>query len=162
MNTIDQLNHEVTNSNTRNITSLEMMFTCKCPRCRKGDMFQSSNPWKLRSTMKMNKHCAVCGQPFDIEVGFYFGSSYVSYAMSVALSVTTFVAWWTLIGFSYQDNRFFYWLSFNCVLLLLLQPYLMCVARTGWLSFFVRYDRNWQVNAPKALERTNKTHENNW
>ena len=125
-------------------------------------MFTASNAWNLRNTMKMNKHCPVCNQPLDLEVGFYFGSSYVSYAMSVALSVATFVAWWVLIGFSFHDDRFFYWLSFNCISLVLLQPYLMRVARTGWLSFFVRFDRNWRFNEPKPLERTNKVHENNW
>src|SRR5688572_8981859 len=162
MNTITQMNLEGKSRGDRNITAVEMLFSCKCPRCREGDMFKTSNPWNLRNTMKMNTHCPVCNQPLDIEVGFYFGSSYVSYAMSVALSVATFVAWWVLIGFSFQDNRFFYWLSFNCISLLLIQPYLMRVARTGWLSFFVRFDRNWRTNNPKPLERTNKLHENNW
>ena len=162
MNTIAKVNHEGRSKTGRNITAIEMLFGCKCPRCRKGDMFTGSNPWKLMQTMKMNKYCPVCNQPLDIEVGFYFGSSYVSYAMSVALSVATFVAWWLLIGFSFKDDRFFYWLTFNCISLVLLQPYLMRVARTGWLSFFVRFDRNWRINEPKPLERTNKLHENNW
>jgi len=100
-------------------------------------MFQDKNPWHLKNTMKMNKECPVCGQPLDIEVGFYFGSSYVSYAFTVALSVITFVLWWLTIGFSIYDNRVFYWLAFNAVFLIALQPYLMRVARTGWLSFFV-------------------------
>jgi hypothetical protein len=162
MNTIAQVNYEKQPTGERSITAVEMLFACKCPRCRKGDMFKASNAWNLRNTMKMNKHCPVCNQPLDIEVGFYFGSSYVSYALSVALSVATFVAWWVLIGFSFQDNRFFYWLAFNCIFLVLMQPYLMRVARTGWLSFFVRHDRNWRINEPKRLERTNKLHENNW
>jgi uncharacterized protein (DUF983 family) len=138
------------------------LLACKCPRCRKGDMFMDSNPWHLRNTMKMNKACPVCGQPLDVEVGFYFGSSYVSYALSVALSVATFVAWWVLIGFSLSDDRFFYWMGFNAVFLICLQPYLMRFARTGWLAFFVRYDRNWMTNPPKELERTNRDQENNW
>ena len=162
MNTIAQANYKEERTSERNLTAVEMLLGCKCPRCRKGDMFKTSNPWNLRNTMKMNKHCPVCNQPLDIEVGFYFGSSYVSYALSVALSVATFVAWWVLIGFSFEDNRFFYWLAFNCISLVLMQPYLMRVARTGWLSFFVRYDRNWRTNKPKPLERTNKLHENNW
>ena len=138
------------------------LFACKCPRCRRGDMFEDKNPWNLNKTMKMNKACPVCGQPLDIEVGFYFGSSYVSYALTVALSVATFIAWWVLIGFSLKDNRLFYWLAINAVLLIAAQPYLMRVARTGWLAFFVRYDKNWRVNPPKPLERTNKDQENNW
>jgi hypothetical protein len=142
--------------------SIFNLFLCKCPRCRRGDMFQDKNPWHLKNTMKMNKECPVCGQPLDIEVGFYFGSSYISYAFTVALSVITFVLWWLTIGFSLYDNRVFYWLIFNAVFLIALQPYLMRVARTGWLSFFVWYDKNWRTNPPKPLERTNKDQESNW
>src|SRR4051812_337886 len=98
VNSIDMLKLERTPSALN-------LLKCKCPRCRKGDMFENKNPWKLNKTMKMNKECPVCGQPLDIEVGFYFGSSYVSYAFTVALSVATFVAWWVLIGFSLYDNR---------------------------------------------------------
>jgi len=112
--------------------------------------------------MKMNKECPVCRQPLDIEVGFYFGSSYVSYALTVALSVATFVAWWVLAGFSLYDNRIFYWLTLNAILLVVAQPYLMRLARTGWLAFFVHYDKNWRTNPPQPLERTNKDQENNW
>src|SRR3954452_5015766 len=112
------------------------LFAWKCPRCRQVDMFEDSNPWHLKNTMKMNKECPVCGQPLDIEVGFYFGSSYVSYAFTVAFSVATFVAWWVLVGFSLYDNRVWYWLALNGFLLIALQPYFMRLARTGWLAFF--------------------------
>lgn len=138
------------------------VFACKCPRCRRGDMFENKNPYALRTTMRMNRECPVCGQPFNIEVGFYYGSSYVSYAASVALSVATFVAWWVIIGFSLQDNRFFYWLIFNSVFLIAAQPYLMRLARTGWLMFFVRYDINWRTPPTQQLERVNEEQEKNW
>jgi len=62
------------------------LLKCKCPRCRKGDMFENKNPYILKETMKMNKECPVCGQPLNIEVGFYYGSSYISYAVAVALA----------------------------------------------------------------------------
>ena len=138
------------------------VFKCKCPRCRRGDMFENKNPYVLKTTMRMNKECPVCGQPFNLEVGFYYGSSYVSYAASIALSVATLIAWWVLIGFSLQDNRFFYWLIFNTVFLIAAQPYLMRLARTGWLMFFVRYDINWRTPPTQQLERLNEEQEKNW
>jgi Protein of unknown function (DUF983) len=139
------------------------LFKCKCPRCRKGNMFKDSNPWRLKNTMKMNKECPVCKQPFNIEVGFYFGSSYISYALTIALSAASFIAWWLVIGFSLDDNRVFYWLALNAFFLIVLQPYLMRVARTGWLAFFVRYDKDWRINPPgTSLERVNEDQENNW
>lgn len=88
----------------------------------------------------MKEHCEVCGQPMEIEEGFYYGTGYVSYALAVAISVASFIAWWVIIGMSFHDNRFFWWIGFNAVLLVALQPYLMRLSRTIWLSFFVRYD----------------------
>ena len=138
------------------------LLKCKCPRCRKGDMFENRNPYVLKETMRMNKECPVCGQPFNIEVGFYYGSSYISYAAALVLSAATLIIWWVLIGFSLSDNRFFYWLAFNAVFLIAAQPYLMRVARTGWIAFFVRYDKNWRINSPRTIERTNEDQEGNW
>lgn len=138
------------------------LLKCKCPRCREGNMFETQNPYNLKKCMKMNERCAVCGQPFDLEVGFYYGSSYISYALTIALSVATFVAWWVLIGFSLYDNRIFAWLTVNSLLLILLQPVLMRIARTGWLAFFVRYDAQWKTKAPKPVERTNDGLKNAW
>ncbi len=137
-------------------------LACKCPRCRSGNMFAEKNPYRLKTTMKMNERCPVCRQPFDIEVGFYYGSSYVSYAFSIAISVASLIAWWLFIGLSTSDNRFFYWLIANALLLVVLQPFLMRLARSVWLSFFVRYDRNWQTNEPAVPERINKDQMNNW
>jgi len=124
-------------------------------------MFENKNPYVLKETMKMNKECPVCGQPLNIEVGFYYGSSYISYAVAVALSAATCIAWWVLIGFS-SDDRLVYWLAFNAAFLITAQPYLMRVARTGWLAFFVRYDKNWRTKPPQPLERTNEDQEGNW
>ncbi|MRG44941.1 DUF983 domain-containing protein [Chitinophaga sp. SYP-B3965] len=117
----------------------------KCPRCRRGDLYQHKNPYRLGSFMKMNENCPVCGQPTEPETGFYFGTGYVSYALSIALSVATFVAWFVLIGFSLYDSRLFWWLGINGVILVALQPILMRVSRSIWLAFFVYYDRNWRL-----------------
>lgn len=87
----------------------------------------------------MKENCDVCGQPMEIEVGFYYGTSYVSYILTVILSAISFAGWWLLIGFSYSDNRFVYWITSNAVVLLALQPYFMRFSRTLWLSFFVKY-----------------------
>lgn len=158
----DPMLHGIDQTKSDRNPSVLNLFRCKCPRCRTGDMFQDGSPWRLKNTMKMNKECPVCKQPLDIEVGFYFGASYVAYALTTALSVATLVACWVLIGFSYQNNNFFYWMGCNAVFLIAMQPYLMRVARTGWLAFFVRYDSNWKTTPPQPLERTNKDQEGNW
>jgi uncharacterized protein (DUF983 family) len=125
----------------------------RCPRCRTGKIFSSSNPYDLKNTVKMPRQCPVCGQPTEIEVGFYYGTGYVSYAVTTAFSVATFIAWWVLIGFSTEDTRFFWWLGINSVLMILMQPLFMRLSRSLWLSWFVKYDPNWRINKIQKLDR---------
>lgn len=114
---------------------------CKCPHCRSGDMFKNSNPYNLKSTLEMYKHCPVCGTDFEPEVGFYFGTGYVSYGLCIAFTVATFLFSLVTFGFSIKDNSLFYWLGTNVVLLVLLQPIIMRLSRVIWLSFFTKYER---------------------
>ncbi|MBM3445486.1 MAG: multidrug effflux MFS transporter [Bacteroidetes bacterium] len=125
----------------------------RCPRCRKGNIFISSNAYKLSNTTKMKEQCDVCGQPTEIEVGFYYGTGYVSYALSVAFSVATFFAWWVLIGFSLDDTRFFWWMGTNAVAMIVLQPLFMRLSRSIWLSWFVKYDKDWEKHPLESFER---------
>lgn len=134
----------------------------KCPRCRQGDMFANSNPYHLSQTMKMNETCSECGQAFDLEVGFYYGTSYVSYALAVAVSAATIVIWWMTIGLSVNDNRLLYWMIVNGIILIGLQPIFMRWARTIWLSFFVHYDPDWAIVPPEAPERVNEEMKHGW
>lgn len=121
------------------------MLHQKCPHCREGDMFKDKNPYHLKALFNMHKNCPVCGQQMEIEPGFYYGTAYVSYSLTVAFSASTFVAWWVLIGLSTRDHRIFWWIGINGISMLLLQPYFMRLSRTLWLSFFVKYNKDWQV-----------------
>lgn len=100
----------------------------------------------------MHDQCPVCGQPMEIEPSFYYGTGYVGYALAVAVTVASFIAWWAIVGLSLHDNRFFWWIGFNAVLLLALQPYLMRLSRTVWLSFFVRYDKQATATEPGTVQ----------
>jgi hypothetical protein len=111
-------------------------------------MFHTRKVYDLKRFMKMNEKCPVCGQRMELEIGFYYGTSYISYALTVALSVITFIAWWLTIGFSLEDHRLFYWIGINGLLLLLLQPWLMRLSRAVWLSFFVQYTMDWDQPDP--------------
>ena len=142
---------------------LSTVSGCYCPRCREGKLFEKPLSLKLSEITKMNKTCPVCGQPTEIEVGFFYGTSYVSYMLTVAISVASAIAWWLFVGFSLEDNRFVYWLIFNAVLLVALQPWLMRFSRSLWLSWFVKYDPYWRETAPEDVsERVNKDQGNNW
>ena len=130
------------------------MLTMKCPRCRRGPMFKSPNPFrklKLNYIFDMYDNCPVCNQKYDLETGFWYGTGYVSYALAVAVSATTFIAWLVLIGVSTDDNRIFWWLGLNAVLLVVIQPWLMRLSRVIYMRFFVRYDENYEVTKPKEF-----------
>jgi len=110
-------------------------------------MFKHSNPYKkikLSYILDMYETCPVCNQKYDLEVGFWYGTGYVSYALAVALSGITFVAWWILIGVSFNDNRVFYWLGINTFLLVVIQPWMMRLSRVIYLYFFVSYDADYE------------------
>jgi hypothetical protein len=83
--------------------------------------------------------------------------------MTVAISVASLVAWWVIIGLSTDDNRFFFWLGFNALLLFGLQPWLMRFSRSMWISWFVKYDPDWKDHQPEDVsERLNAEQANNW
>jgi uncharacterized protein (DUF983 family) len=142
------------------------VFQYKCPRCRQGNIFKEKNTYKLGSFMQMNETCPVCGQPTEIEPGFYYGTAYVSYALTVAFSIATFVAWFVLIGFSLQegDYRVLYWGIMNALFMIALQPVFMRLSRSMWFSWFVKYNPNWKLNPPKKEEneRIVPGQMNNW
>jgi hypothetical protein len=112
--------------------------------------------------MEMNEACPVCGQQTDIEVGFYYGTGYVSYVVALLITGASFLLWFLLIGFSFSDRRFLYWVGFNSVMLMALQPWLMRFARSLWLSFFVKYDPDWKDHKPEDPERIVKEQMGNW
>jgi uncharacterized protein (DUF983 family) len=118
----------------------------KCPRCREGNLFKKKSAYVFKGVVEMNEHCLVCGQPTEIEVGFYYGTGYVSYALTIAISVATFVVWKVLIGLSFDidDNRIFYWLGSNILILIILQPLVMRLSRSLWLSWFVPFEPDYK------------------
>lgn len=138
----------------------------RCPRCRRGKLFVHSNPYKLNTIVKMNKTCPVCGQPTDIEVGFYYGTAYVSYGLTVIFCMITFFVWWLLIGFSVQDGdyRLLYWCIINAVLLIGLQPVFMRLSRSLWISWFVKYEPDWKTKPipSENFERIVPEQMDNW
>lgn len=119
---------------------LQSVLTNKCPRCRRGDLFTDKNPYHLKHTVTMPEHCPVCGQKLELETGFYFGTGYVGYALTIMLTAFTFVLWWLTLGISIYNNSIFWWLGVNAALAILLQPVLQRWSRSIWIAFFVRYD----------------------
>ena len=113
----------------------------KCPNCRKGNMFTNKSMFPLSGLLKMPERCPECGQKMEIEVGFYYGTGYVSYGLTVALLAICFVAYWVILGLSVTDNSIFYALGFSVAVAVVLQPWLMRISRVLYLYMFVKYGR---------------------
>lgn len=131
------------------------ILAMRCPRCRRGPMFKDSNPYRnlsLKHISDMHDNCPVCGQKYDMEPGFWYGTGYVSYALAVAISVATFAAWWVLIGVSINDNRVMYWFITNSVVLVVAQPWMMRLSRVIYMRFFVNYDPEFDKTNPTKFE----------
>jgi len=82
----------------------------------------------------------VCGQQFELQTGFYFGTGFVSYVLTVLFSAIIIAAWWLTIGLSIRDNRVWWCLGLNAMVLVLLQLPIQRLARSIWLALFVQYE----------------------
>jgi hypothetical protein len=124
---------------------LVSMAKQKCPNCRKGGMFTNKSIFPLGKMMDMPEHCPHCGQKYEIEIGFWYGTGYVSYAISVGLFFTTAILFAIFYGFSYKNNSIFIFLGLAIGLMVLLQPFIMRYSRVIWLSVFVKYQSNEKI-----------------
>lgn len=120
---------------------LPSMLKMKCPNCRKGYMFKNNSIFPLGQVLDMPERCPVCGQKMELEVGFYYGTGYVSYALSVGLFFFNLIWYWGIFGLSYKDNSIFYYLITSVSIVILLQPWLMRISRVLYLYMFVKYGK---------------------
>lgn len=106
------------------------MLSCKCPRCRQGDLFEHAAV--SAKYTKMHRYCPRCGFDLEPEPGFYFGAMYISYAFNIAIFVTAFL--FTLIVFDPEPL----WVYFVAVLLpaALFLPFNFRLSRSIYLHLF--------------------------
>lgn len=125
---------EIINKPTRSLFSA--LVQCRCPHCRQGRLF----PYGTYSTnfYKMNNECPVCGQDFIIEPGFYYGSMYISYALTVAVEVAVILVLYQL----FNDPDIWVYIVAMTVALMILSPMVFRLSRSLLLTYFgsVKYD----------------------
>lgn len=129
----------MSNANRNKPNIVWSVINNKCPHCRKGDMFVERNPYKLSATLKMHKHCPECKGDLEPEVGFYFGTGYISYGLSIAVCVAWLLVYYLSFGISIYDNSMFIYLGTAISWLLVLQPPVMRLSRSIWIAIFEKY-----------------------
>lgn len=98
-------------------------------------MFTHPNFMHPTKFSKMNASCAVCGQIFEPEPGYYFGAMFISYGLNTAL----FIAAWVAMSLIVPDY------SLSTLLILLgatvffSLPLIFRWSRSIWIAIFVRY-----------------------
>lgn len=114
----------------------------KCPKCREGEMYTQKGFFPLQKIMDMPEHCPKCGQKYELEPGFWYGTGYMSYALSVGSIITITTLYFLLGHFSWKDNSIYKLIGLIIGSMIVLQPFIMRYSRVLYLYFFVRYDKN--------------------
>ncbi len=118
-----------------NETKAYSVLKNKCPHCHKGDFFETSNPYDLKQFAKMYGRCRICNEDFKREPGYYFGATYVSYALTVAFGMGLFL----LLCVGLNMDVIAYLIIFS-ILLIVLLPVFYRSARLIWINLFVKYE----------------------
>ena len=109
----------------------------KCPRCHEGNFFKYGFTFKPSKITKLHQNCPNCNLKYMIEPSFFYGAMYVNYAITVAVSVITFLISKLVFDFSLLQ-------SFIAIIiaLVLLAPVNLRLSRILWINMFVAYKKD--------------------
>lgn len=120
---------------TRKPSLLTAIFTGKCPRCREGNMFTTSNLYS-RKFADMYPSCPCCGQTYEPEPGFYYGAMYVSFGFSTLIFLAVMLALNSLVA---EITMAMVLISVLLVVVGLL-PVTYRLSRVIWINIFIHYE----------------------
>ncbi len=115
---------------------LPALCTMKCPSCRKSVVFVHKSIFPLSQLVMLKTKCDVCGQSLKSERNNGGG---INYALTVLLFIFNLGWYWPILGLSYKDNSFYYFLVTSTVVVVLAQPYLMRLSRMIYLYLYVSF-----------------------
>ena len=115
------MTHSTTSTDTSSLASLYRALRLRCPRCGEGKLFEQS--------FRMAKQCYHCRLENEPEPGFYLGSIYFNYGMTVLLVVPVYVV--LVLGRGFPRD----YVIWPCVAFTTLFPlWFFRYARSLWLS----------------------------
>ncbi|MDX5338077.1 MAG: DUF983 domain-containing protein [Cyclobacteriaceae bacterium] len=119
---------------------IRSIFTCKCPKCRKGNLFVGNELSRPKQLFEMHKSCPVCSQSFEPEPGFYFGAMFISYAFNTAL----FILVWLIYANLTDDFSIAILLGIMGISAVIFLPLFYRWSRSIWIFIFVPFSRKTQ------------------
>lgn len=108
----------------------------KCPKCHKGQVFITNNPYDFKKFDKMHQTCSHCGELYEREPGYFYGAMYVSYALMVGWFIIT----WAINSFIVEAPTVSY-LVFLSVTIVLFTTLTFRISRLLWMNLFSKYDK---------------------
>jgi uncharacterized protein (DUF983 family) len=123
-------------------SKLYSILTGSCPRCHEESMYIDKNPYHLSRLYAMNEKCGHCDLHYKIEPSFFYGAMYVSYGLTVAIGIATFIIMKVFIGLDLFD-------SFIAIIVALIAttPITFRLSRNIYINIFVHYDPDATKNA---------------
>ena len=112
----------------------------RCPRCHQGQLF-SYSALNVTKFARMPAQCPVCGQTFEPEPGFYFGSMYITFAFNVATVLVVGV----LLYYLFNNPDTWVYVTVVTAVTLLFTPVILRYSRAIMLYLFggTQYNKNW-------------------
>ena len=108
----------------------------KCPRCHEGDLFPPNTLYQPTKFSDMHSDCSNCGQPYEPELGYYYGAMFVSYGISTAI----FIAVWVAMAFMFDEITIGMMVIALTIAVVILLPLNFRLSRAMWINMFVGYE----------------------
>ncbi|MDQ2794585.1 MAG: DUF983 domain-containing protein [Bacteroidota bacterium] len=113
----------------------------RCPRCHQGKLF-SYSALNITKFAQMPEQCPVCGQTFEPEPGFYFGSMYITFGFNVATTLVLGLLIYYVLG----DPDTWVYVVIVTAVTILFTPVILRYSRALMLYLFggAQYNADWK------------------
>ena len=116
-------------------SKLNSILTGTCPKCQNESMYVDKNPYHLTKVLDMHETCSHCKLKYQLEPSFFYFVMYVSYGVTVAISIAAFIMSFVFFKMSLK-NSFFSIIA----AIILSYPYVLRLSRNIYINMFVSYD----------------------
>ena len=108
-----------------------------CPKCHEGRFWKTNNPFKniLLKNSESSISCKKCLIKYELEIGFWYGAMYISYAIGVALMLFL----WGVLSFFFPLMDVLLLISLVVSGILIFSPINYHLSRLIWINIFIKY-----------------------
>jgi len=116
-------------------TLFQSIIQCKCPRCRKGNLFVAIGHFNYAKMLAMPQKCSVCAQEFEIEPGFYLAALWISYPIVLVMELAILAGCYLFFNYSLLFS-----FIVAALFLIVVMPPIMRYSRSILIHLFVSFD----------------------